>query len=64
MSESLPFPSDSFPQLKAFIAKPQARLMFDDRRYRLPLLSQAELAGAEGDEGLVGVSDSSVGALG
>lgn len=37
---------------EAFIAKPQARLMFVDRRYHLPFPSQAALAGAEGDEGL------------
>lgn len=44
-----PMPS---PQREAFAAKPQARLMFVDRCYHLPFLSQAELAEAEGDEGL------------
>ena len=34
-----------------FVAKPQAKLVFVDRRYHLLFLRQAELAGEEGDEG-------------
>lgn len=48
---SMPSMSDSFPQPEAFFSKPQTRFMFVDRRYHLPFLSQAALAG-EADEGM------------
>lgn len=53
MSDSVPSKSDSLSPTGAHrIARPQPSLLFVDKRYHLPVLSQAALATAAADEGL------------